>query len=540
MHEGIGYGNEPLEWRFDPIVVSSRPSLVTFEKEQKLIGDRIYELVNAAKRLDINSPSTTIVNTIQALRVCARAIATHAPNDRSVAGWHNATIFLLTKDASLAESSKWTYCNNIARLLDEVSRFQSTEFSSYNPFERQDISHKALLHGTALEPLIEHARRDVLAKVQAFQSPDPSHVPFIDEARELAKSGLFIPGSGNVRPQSPMALLTRRWKYATGLALPDLTFYLYPSPWDLIPFLILLSYKLAANPDALCLLTRDAIEPYLHPTKGKMLIVTLRKPRGEVPQYQLLDAGTLSNGWLLRNVLKLTQPLLSIAGEKSSNAVFLAATNYGTIRPLNGSLRSLVLNRYLAKFNLPITTFKALRPARMTDEWIRTRDPYRVWRLGGQKSMTMAASYVLRKESEKEDAKSIASVQHLIAHPEQKALRQTSSSEAGVLPSHTCKNPRDPARKADEEGFCASYLWPFNDPHFVFQLEPRPVAYLLRDYQVLCEAQRSLSRDRFANLYAAKKRKIETDYLPEISDELRETALALIPSLPAAPRIDAL
>jgi hypothetical protein len=81
--------------------------------------------------------------------------------------------------------------------------------------------------------------------------------------------------------------------------------------------------------------------------------------------------------------------------------------------------------------------------------------------------------------------------------------------------SHGCFDPHDTTKGHDEQGFCASFLWSFNDRHFVFHFGLRPVAFLLRDYCALCEAQKRLPEARFEHVYAARKRKIERDVLPE-------------------------
>jgi hypothetical protein len=103
--------------------------------------------------------------------------------------------------------------------------------------------------------------------------------------------------------------------------------------------------------------------------------------------------------------------------------------------------------------------------------------------------------------------------------------------------SHGCLDPHDATNGHDEQGFCACFLWPFNDRHFVFHFGPRPVAFLLRDYGALCEAQKRLPEARFEHVYAARKRKIERDILPEISDELHDEACEVMKTLPSPPAL---
>jgi hypothetical protein len=536
--KSLGYDlSDEINWSFtEP--GSGRPTIATFEEELELIGDRMAELLAAAKRRSSHGSSATIHNSIYAIRLCARAIARYARGRKGTEDWADAAVELLRRNSALSDGSRWHYFNYIRGILQEVARMRHEAFSRPNTFARRANSREPLLHGDALTPLIKQARRDALAIMTAIRNPDPNHAAFIEEARRLAAGGLFLAGSS--ARKTPEQSLRRRWRAETGLRLFDLTRHLYPSAQDLVPFLILLSYSLAANPDSLSLFRRDAIEPMLHPSRGPLLLLSLEKPRsGEIPQYPVRDAGTLSNGWLINALLEMTEPLVAIASESDKHYLFLCGTSNNHVCALRGELRATSMRQYLANHDLPKTTVKALRSARQTDEWIRTRDPFRIWRLSANSSLSVVAYYVLREESAASDAKAIADVQkNIITFTPAKP--RSSNKVAGVLPSHTCADPEDGDKMKDENGLCASFLWPFNDVHFILLLEPRPVAYLLRDYNLLCEAEKVLPTGRFAKLYAPKKRKIEDDYLPLIDETLKAEALNLLPSLPPGPRVESL
>lgn len=66
-------------------------------------------------------------------------------------------------------------------------------------------------------------------------------------------------------------------------------------------------------------------------------------------------------------------------------------------------------------------------------------------------------------------------------------------------------------------------------------LEPRPIAFLLRDYDAMCEAQLRLPGARFEKTYGPKKRYIEQHYLPMLDETLVRAAREMIPSLPNGP-----
>jgi hypothetical protein len=104
--------------------------------------------------------------------------------------------------------------------------------------------------------------------------------------------------------------------------------------------------------------------------------------------------------------------------------------------------------------------------------------------------------------------------------------------------SHTCSNPYDETKPHDENGICLSYLWPFNDRCFIIDFSPRSIAFVLRDYGALCEAQLRMPAARFDRYYALRKRKMEDDVLQFVNPALREEAEAIVPTLPAGPAID--
>lgn len=527
MSQTDGYGSDSLVWVVT-LPNAQRTTTYEFHEEYKRVGKRALELLNAGKRCAMRGGVHTTRGLITAVQNCAAAITLGNTNSDDPRDWASALERMLKADAGIAESSRWTYFNNGARVLREVERYRGGELLLRNPFEQTTVSQKPLVHGDALIPMFLQARKDAYGTMQALRSPAAGHLRYIEELRSLAAGALFIP-----RVSTPESSLVRRWKYATGLDLKELIIYLYPWPVHLVPFFILLSSALAANPDSLSALRRSRIEPKTHPSRGPVLILDLEKARaGEIPQVMISDSHTLSEGALLRFVMEITEPLVKLAPKKYRDYVFLTVTNAGNVMPLIGANRSTAMRTYLDDNNLPRTTLKSLRSARLTDEMLDSRDPLRVWRLSGNVSLTMTAAYVIRNETSEADARKIAQVQHDIFFGSQ-PHEEVEAGEEAALATHRCKNVSDPKKQHDENGFCVSALWPYNDAHFILLLEPKPIAYLLRDYRALCEAEKCMSPARFRKAsYAAKKRKIEDDYLPLIDDCLRHAAEALIPSLP--------
>jgi len=525
-----------LAWTF-PDSGSGRLRTVDFTPETTLLGDDARTLVDAAWVICENAQPNTIRNCVYTIRRLVGVLAATSSRSGVVQEWATLYETALRDDPTITEGTRWTYFNTGSQIMAGVARTRDESFRGRNPFTSKSVSSEPLLHGDELAPLLAQARLDAMTTVNAIKAPPSTHQPFIAEARELLEVGTLV-GYCNakigIRSKDRGDALARRWYKATELPLELLTIHVYPTPLQLLPFYVLLSFALASNPDSLSLLKQSEISDALHPMKGPIIQLDMKKPRaGEIPQRFIRDAGTLSEGWLLRHVIKFSESIVHLADESDKEYVFLCTSRNmkGRANAFRGGLRSKAMNSYLKIHDLPAITTKQLRAARLTDEWVRTRDPLRVWRLSGNASMAMAAEYVLNAESAAADAKSLADIQKTIASPPKAVKPEGKSARAGTS-THICLNVFEPSQPKDKHGFCASYLWPFNDVHFILPLEPRPVAYLLRDYAVLCEAEKSIAPDRFEKLYAAKKRLIETEYLPLVDDQLMAKAEAIAAMLP--------
>jgi hypothetical protein len=533
MTKKLGYDTSSVTWTYDYSVMGNK-STVDFTEESKVIGRAVNELVAAAKRVAANKSGSHAGNVAHALRRGIAAIVKHAPQSMVAESWADALMKTLVENSKLSQSTKWSYYSIGCRLFKEAARSLDQPFRRSNTFTHRAISQKPVLDSAALSALVAQARVDVLAYVDLRKSPPPDHLRFIKKANRLAAGGLLKAGAANKK--SRVLLLAEEWTEFTGLRFSELTKYLYPSAYDLIPFLVLLSIALAANPDSLSFLRRNAIRSNVNPVRGAVIELTLDKPRGgEIPQYALRDGGTLSSGWLVRKIVELTQPLVRIAEPRNSKFAFLVATRQGKVLPLVGALRSNNMHRYLKDKNLPDTTLKMIRPARLSDEYKRTNDPFRVKRLAQHSSLAMSAAYIGRPENENIDAIAIANLQREIANQSIGGVSTAEAVGSAWLPSHNCLNPLDGSVPKDENGLCSSYLWPFNDAHHVIQFEPLNVAYILRDYGALREAEKSISPERFAKLYAPRMRIIEEVCLSQIDADLRDSAEALLPTIAPAP-----
>jgi hypothetical protein len=413
-----------------------------------------------------------------------------------------------------------------------------------NPFLKVRGTDLPFIEPATQDKLLKHARADALRLYNEFIDPPVEYVPFIEEARALAEAngGFFPRCKGKLsRPIEHEAnRLAQRAYRRCGMTVSKLMFYLHPAAADLMPFFILITHALAGNVDSVSMLRRDAMTPFENPLTGKRCKIVLEKPRagGSLPDYQVADAGTLSVPWLFRAVLRMTEPLVPLARPELKHLLFISAIVQREVAPIVGLLRYNAMNIFLRTHSLPPVTLQAIRPTRLITDYKKHRDIFRTQAIARQKSPSTTILYLDHTLAQEADDVLIAGVQGDIQQNRIGAgATQKTRVPAMHLPSHTCSHPSDPTKEHDANGICVNLLWPLNDRHFIMPLEPRPVAFLLRDYQELCEAQLRLPAARFAR-YAPKKRYIEEHYLPSIDEPLREAALALIPTLPKAPRID--
>lgn len=531
---------EKLQWTFvDPSRLTE--TTARFDEEYGLAGDDFVLLLETTKRIMSHMRPATIANTAAVLRRCANALAMCRSRPGSPEDWSDALEQHLREDTAIAERTRSGIMNVAQRLFREVARDGNQRFARRNPFAPTPSRLRTeILHGEALLPVLRQARRDATAIMKSFRNPPEAHRDFIAEARELALGGPFRTTVGTNRNKKQA--LIARWIRHTGLRASDLTLHTHASPSHLIPFFILLAYALAGNPESIALMRRDAIEPFMHPSFGECIKLRLEKPRaGELYPYLLRDSGTLSSGSLIRTVLELTASLVPHAPPRMRNLAFLCLSTPGNILPLSGQVRGIALRKYLSARELPKITVKSLRSARGIDVYKATGNPFRVQRVLNHAGFAQTAHYINRAETEAEDALVIADVQRSIISTRSRRVADVrGGGEQVILLSHACANPFETSKERDHRGICISALWPFNDVHFVMLLEPRPVAFLLRDYGALCEAEKALPRPRFEGVYAAKKLLIEQNYLPMIDADLRMAAEAHIPSLPPAPMMEAL
>jgi len=531
----IGYDPTSIEWTHKTYDLKS--STTIFQEEYNLLGDTLIEILNAAKRLRQHSAAHSISNAITAIRSLTRALALCPAKLSTIESWGTTLIEHLRARTDLAETTRSSIFSHAHPILAELARCRGERYRLRSPFSRRRFRPQSIIPASERAALINAAKAAALEIERSFRNPPEEFLPFIERARALVALGVRIE-RGPADPRVERLFREFRYKTKRTNATP-LFLAAYPKADHLMPFLILLTYALAGNIDAVSLLRRDSLTKYDHPDFGECLKLDILKPRsGEAPlSYLVRDRGTLSVGWIIRTVMDLTDGMVKLAPRKLRNYAFLAGSG-NEVALLLGATRHRALKRFLRDNNLRHVLLNKLRVTRATEEMQKSRDPFRVTRLLHHRSPSSTFDYLQALEAALVDSETIADVQQNIrAFKNKPAARHRETGGSLKLASHTCGDPWHDRHGLDEHGFCANLLWPFNDRHFILSLEPMPVALLLRDYAALAEAELNLPAERFARHFAPRKRIIEVEVLPLIDRDLRRAAEQLIPSLPLVPAL---
>jgi hypothetical protein len=532
----IGYVDS-LEWSY----ANPRLNRSTIHFEEYGNPAITVEIVNAAKRLFMHSSPHTIEAAIDSARIMLAAIAAHANGSLSVAEWDAALVSALRRKTVKASTrnSRYKICSLILR---EVARGRGQSIRLRNPF-RPDSTPVPLANATSVRRAVNLARRDVALLWSRFTADSSAEDwPIIERARAFARrNGGVLPG---FKRQTPLSVEFNRWVHQLNYHRTQrvgrrvLAHYCYATSEALIPIIFLIVHRLAGNVESVVALRRDCLREMPDPIYGSRFLVTMEKRRANRDlHYRLLDSNRFSVPSLIRMALTLTEPLVPLATPEHRHLLFLAPSHHRDVTSMHSIAR--MFPAYLAAAKIsPGFTLQSLRPTRIVKTYTDTGDPFRARHEAKHANLSQTMEYLRRHEVEQFDESIIADTQGEMF--ERKASHDASAPNElrdASLPSHTCLDPAHPEHAEIENGLCMNLLWPLNDRHFVMPLEPRPVAFLLRDYAALKEARRNIPADRFDALYRPKMLLIEQQYLPQLSSSLTDAATALISSLPLALRL---
>ncbi len=529
----LGYDESSISWTWKS--PQHQPRTTVFEKELALMGPHFLELLNAAKRLRSHGRPSSIQHAIGAIRRTSEAVAAHPdPKPSAPENWANALEVLLRASAS-SEHAKWATFNHASGIFREVARKRGYSLRLRNRFSRKRaITDIAIVQKDALGVIVSQARADALRYFNEFVSPDQEIADLLKDGAALARENRgVLPSSDEATGE--IGRFVRRCR-KRGVSLRKVERLMYATEKSIIPFLLLITYALAGNVDSVSLMRLDCMTSFVNPLLGRRRSLKLDKPRsGEIPPYSVAERGTLSTPWLIDAVRKMNESVRPYARPEDSNFLFLCVTGQGNIRVLHSSLRWDAFRRYIRDKcpSVPTTTaMRMFRPTRAINDYERHRDPWRTKDLLHHSSLSTTIPYLDNIVSREVDEVLVADSQATMLTSIARSKPTGDEALPASLPSHTCKEPESPIHGHDQNGLCVNFLWPLNSRYFVLSLEPRPVAFLLREYQALCEARLRLPTARFEKVWGPELRLITDRYLPQIDAKLRQAAELLIPELP--------
>jgi hypothetical protein len=200
--------------------------------------------------------------------------------------------------------------------------------------------------------------------------------------------------------------------------LPGRIFQLLsPGVRTLMPFIFLITYKLAANVSSVTSMRVDCMTAFENELTGLQQKVKRFKPRaGDISEYVVRDRGTLSVPWLIRSVTALTRMIRAAADPEHQMHLFLyrSASRHSveviSLRTLLASFHSFKVMDCAGVDG----TLQSLRSTRALTEYAKAPDPFRIKRLLKHKHLSTTVRYLRNRIGVETDAVIIANVQQSI------------------------------------------------------------------------------------------------------------------------------
>jgi hypothetical protein len=535
LRDDIGYNPASLIWEHLSNT-DFRATTTSFQIEHAAIGSSAVDLLNAAKRLWSSAPPATIENGISTLRKLSATIErtglANAHPRLWLDAWEHHLIGLTTK-----ANTKRTNFHRAYVIIREALRLRGESFFRANPFahaaERENRDYEVDIFASGdLDTAVQTARNRALEIMRDFEELPEPYWPFLTAMRRIAiANGGMLPFSSQSRE---LARLTGRMSY-NRLSPDRVVQVLSPGVRTLIPFIFLITYKLAANVSSVTSMRVDCMTAFENELTGLQQKVKLFKPRaGDISEYVVRDRGTLSVPWLIRSLLALTRMIRAAADRQHQMHLFLYRS------AARQSVEAVSLHTVYSSFESFKAmdcagvdgTLKSLRSTRALAEYAKAPDPFRIKRILKHKHLSTTVRYLRNRIGVETDAAIIANVQRsIVAITESRGSSE--SAESTILASHACLKPDAVDHGHDESGFCAHLLWPLNSRHFWLSKEPRAVAFLLRHRDALRDAKLRLSAERFERAsYAALLDLIERKHLPTVPADILAAAATIQAELP--------
>ncbi len=277
-------------------------------------------------------------------------------------------------------------------IVNEALRLQNVQLKTiYDPFapERLAAQHSESLSREQREAILQAAMIDVRRIWDEFERARSAEATsaMTSVAKIATENGGFLPIIGygkNYKRLKKTKAMRALWalkarERRAGRPADVRTFdrWLYATVESLLPFLIVIAYKLAGNVYSLLESKRDLLRDVDDVIRGSRCAVSFYKPRARrILTHMLNPAGRFSVPSLIKQVLAMTDPLVPLVPEAMKNRLFICFNRVGnskgkpqTLKSTPGSMR-----RWCQRHNLmnkdgtPLTfTLDMLRPTKIND-----------------------------------------------------------------------------------------------------------------------------------------------------------------------------
>lgn len=540
---------------------SGEPRPIDFSAFSEAVGPAVAELASSLFRIYGHREWATQKVNIYALKAFLRYHATHYPSQAISCIDINEDYFLayaqwLRGQDTWRETTKEAHYGILMRLVAEIAARKGFQVRiPQNQFPRSSSTKrpKKGMSPAAIEALLAAARREAGRIYRDFKSSRDGSNSELALVREVAsKNGGFLPRPSSLRAFKPLRALfdsLQRSERADDI-LERWDHSLFPNTHSLLPFFLLISYDLAANPESLLEMTRDCLSPAPDvPILSGLTCIDWSKRRSSARQYQFRGSQPFAAPSLINQVLEMTEPLVPMAEAWHRDRLFLylERRNEPSCRPFTMSsatkqLKAFAKEHCAEQFIAPLqdVRFDMIRPTRLTLEYLRTGNIFRVNRLANHRYLNTTARYIANHFTADRDDAIIAEVQTKLAN-RSTAVKNTSSTSASltkmaVSRGFICKDPFL-YRSSRSAKRCPNWLRALFDDSLVIPNETRYVARLLQAREHLRNARLEIDAERFASVYADALCIIESDILPRFPPSSIQEATSIVHSLSPMPAL---
>ena len=329
--------------------------------------------------------------------------------------------------------------------------------------------------------------------------------------------------------------------------------WLYATVESLLPYMILITYRLAGNVQSVLEISRDALQAASDPILSDRYEVRFTKHRARKELvYGVRDRGGFSLPALLRQVAAMSEPLLErlpVAAQRERLFIGMVSTGI-TARICRALVRSDVsarsIQRFVAHHGLvdplgrPLFfTLQQLRPTRAVEDFLKHGDVFRTQALLNKASSDGTVAYLNQLAVLKQGEEVIADMQGALQAAAQRYTDGPTAEGAAVpagevvrTPERDCIDPAAPPHRKRDGKLCRNFLWPLNAPELVIPHEPEYLAELIRDRRALEQARVELLPDRFERYYSERLDLIN-DLIAQFEPDLHARAELIANGLPA-------